>query len=237
MRLFVSLLTTAAMVFAATTASALTFSATATTGDGSPLNAITQGTSVTIQINVVADPGDSINGLGADVYGYDGALSFVSGVATDVIMADVRLPPAPVLCNYGVIARCDYSWTGGLGNTQIDTANLAESPANDGSQNRVTIFKGIDLDYLWGDSSIGVEQPGADGTTGTTQFTVVFTASAAGSRDVIVGTGVDLGGVVTPGNIQANNASIQLTVVPEPGTALLMGLGLAGLAAAGRRRE
>ena len=32
-----------------------------------------------------------------------------------------------------------------------------------------------------------------------------------------------------------NNATFALTIVPEPGTALLMGLGLAGLAAAGRK--
>jgi len=33
-----------------------------------------------------------------------------------------------------------------------------------------------------------------------------------------------------------NNATYTVQVVPEPGTALLMGLGLAGLTAGGRRK-
>ena len=37
------------------------------------------------------------------------------------------------------------------------------------------------------------------------------------------------------GNNIANNASLQITVIPEPGTALLMGLGLAGLATTRRK--
>ena len=38
-------------------------------------------------------------------------------------------------------------------------------------------------------------------------------------------------------NIFGSFASVQATIVPEPSTALLVGLGIAGLAIAGRRRE
>jgi hypothetical protein len=45
--------------------------------------------------------------------------------------------------------------------------------------------------------------------------------------------GTDVTGI---GGVTVNAPTIAIAIVPEPGTALLMGLGLAGLAAAGRRR-
>jgi hypothetical protein len=93
-------------------------------------------------------------------------------------------------------------------------------------------------------ASFATATPTGSGVSSANQLlaTLIFTGDAAGSIDlapllvtsgnpdeftvatVSVAGSVSLGGPVT------------ITVIPEPGTALLMGLGLAGLAAAGRRR-
>jgi PEP-CTERM motif len=64
---------------------------------------------------------------------------------------------------------------------------------------------------------------GAGGTTSVTQI-------------VTVGDDVTVGGVVSAYTPAAASGPITVLPIPEPGTALLMGLGLAGLGVAGRRR-
>jgi hypothetical protein len=227
------------MVLAATAASALQFSVvSASTPSGDLLN-VGLGDQIIVEVNVSYDQaqdGTGINGLGASAYNYDSILSFVSGSAATQILSNEFLPgnPTGVLCTvYGL--RCEDSWGGGLPNQLPDPGNLVQTLNTPGTEQRVAIFQGIDLDNLWGPDAVTPQQ-GADGLAGSAQFVLVFQASAAGTSELTIGTGVDLGGVVTPGNYQAENAILQITVVPEPGTALLMGLGLAGLAAAGRRK-
>jgi hypothetical protein len=65
-------------------------------------------------------------------------------------------------------------------------------------------------------------------------FQVQFIAGLPGVTTVDVGVFADYADLYTGGDGVVNNASLELTIVPEPGTALLMGLGLAGLA---MRRE
>jgi len=61
-------------------------------------------------------------------------------------------------------------------------------------------------------------------------------ATGAGTTTLDIGTFAEFGGIYQgTSDDNANNTSVTVTVIPEPGTALPMGLGLAGLATAGRR--
>jgi hypothetical protein len=74
---------------------------------------------------------------------------------------------------------------------------------------------------------------------GAAHARLIFTVVGAGAVLELGDDGL-IGGLTdanAPGSVGTiNNASIQIGAVPEPGTALLMGLGLSGLSLAGRRR-
>ena len=68
------------------------------------------------------------------------------------------------------------------------------------------------------------------------QFQIVYDVIGAGTTTLRVGTFADYADAFSGASDNTvTNTGVTITVVPEPGTALLMGLGLAGLAAAGRR--
>ena len=90
-----------------------------------------------------------------------------------------------------------------------------------------------------GSSFTGVTDEGVDGLAGSAQFQLVFEASGPGTTTIEFGADQDYGdALILAGGLigVTNSAFVTLNVVPEPGTALLMGLGLAGLASAGRRK-
>lgn len=234
MRLFTSVLASVAMLFAASTASALVFVATTSVGSGNPLTALVPGDVVTINIRMSNPDPDQIFGVGGGIQGWDESVaSFTSG----------QMNVGPYFCTN---AGC----TTGLGNslpftldpeTELFYSAGPEARQNIGGVgNYVPIVQAISTTGRLG---TGVRDPGIDGVVdgGDAQFRVVFTVTGPGTTTIDIGTNANptLGNVVAlAGGVseQATNALITLTVVPEPGTALLMGLGLAGLAAAGRRR-
>jgi len=102
------------------------------------------------------------------------------------------------------------------------------------------LFEGVALSPSNGDGSLDVGIGGGTVGSGDVHFRVSFRAvTALNPRNVTLRIGVgDFGNVaVGAGGVELpfSNASFTVNVVPEPGTALLMGLGLAGLAARGRR--
>jgi hypothetical protein len=223
MRLFTSVLASVAVLLSASLATAqdggVFFDLLGTSG-ADPSN-MQLGESITLDIRIGNDSSPSIPifGLGASVYDYNTVLGFVSGEAVDGYLYEIVIPGTGAF--------------NGLSNTV--GGSLSES-AITGNPLRVQIANSAGLD---GRTGCGCEDPGLDGVIGggDAQFRVTFTALAPGTVDVIIGTGYQGDVVVLEGGATttARNAGISITVVPEPGAVVLMGLGLAGLAFAGRR--
>ncbi len=206
--------------------------------------------------NVVLQPGDTITfdlvvenviggaedlfGLGLGVRGYDAnangenddGLSFSSGLVTDGVFNVVRNPGTP------------NQAFGGLANTLSAATEFGFFDPNtfEREELRAMLFDGVALAPASGDGSDDVGIGGGYTGDGDIHFQVVFQATPVqrGSTDLNLdfGTIEDLGAAAIGdgGSILAfYNDSYNLTVIPEPGTALLMGLGLAGLATQRRR--
>lgn len=220
MRLFTSILATVAMLAMAPAAFAgVIYSASASTDDSSPLSALNVGTIVTIDITVSTDDfalgvAGSVNNYDNSVVGLDAGNSIIAGSVFDTVCI-----PA-IGCFGGLVNQ-----VGGA----ITFAETAVGP-------------GVEAEFLAALSLVaaggtGAGDPGLSGVAdGGAQFRVVFEALAPGSTTLNIGTfGAYLDGYTGTADSNASNTSLAVTVIPEPGTALLMGLGLAGLAGAGRR--
>ena len=107
---------------------------------------------------------------------------------------------------------------GGLTNS---ASGVEEAPGGPRPGTSINLFQGVALSPAAG--------------AGPENFQVTFVAGVPGITTVAIGALGSYGDIYAGGDNVANNTSVQVTVVPEPGTALLMGLGLAGLAAAGRK--
>jgi hypothetical protein len=220
MRLFVSVIATTAMFFVASVAgAATTFTATASSSGG-PLSALNPGDVVTIDIQLTSD-GEALYGLGGSAVGYDASVAVFSTGTTTASALNLVCLPAPTGC------------LGGLPNS---TSNpLTESSLNAPGLPEVQFFNGISVAPITG---TGLLDEGYSGVAGTAQFQLVFSAGAAGTTTINLGANgaygdnaIGAGGTT----LASTNGAITITVVPEPGTAILMGLGLVGLASAGRR--
>jgi hypothetical protein len=219
MRLFVSVIATTAIFFVASVAgAAATFSATATPSANTILTLVPSDT-VTIDITMLSD-GSSVFGLGVSAVGYDPAVaSFASGSIPANVLNAICVGPGTCF--------------GGLANA---TTTAAESSLNVPGLPEVQLFNGVAVVAVTGTGA--ADQGVITGVAGDAQFQIVFTAVAAGTTSITIGANAAYGDeILGTGGVAAaaTNAVVTLTVIPEPGTALLMGLGLAGLASAGRR--
>ena len=158
-----------------------------------------------------------VAGFDISLTGLNGA-TVVSGVAAEGNLYAACIPGAgcftPVQSTQN--AFYDYADLSGLG--------------NDAAAGSVVVFRGIA-----GTSAVmntGDSDPGLAGVIGTydpvdARLTIAASASGVYSLAGTYSDGVDA--------IAVDGGTLTVNVIPEPGTALLMGLGLAGLAAAGRR--
>lgn len=234
MRLFTSVLASVSMSFAASGASALTFTViSASSSSGNPLSALIGGDEVTINVRMSNPAGVQIWGVGAGAQSWDQSIAqFVSGEMSE----DLFFCETPA-CTVGLPNALPLPIDEATGNFLAGPADVQNVP---GVGNYIPIVQAITARGRAGD---GQRDPGLDGVIngGDAQFRLVFRMTGLqGTTAITIGTnGIPILGnvVVLSGGMieQAVNATVVLSIIPEPGTGILIGLGLAALGA--RRGE
>lgn len=210
-----SLLVALLLLFAPSVApAAVTFSISGvSTSDGSPISAITPvaGLQITIDITLHND-GASVLWLQSSVFDYDSSIvSFVSGTAAPT-MFNITCLPGPT-CVGGLTNTVPVDLVESAGRVQF--ANLLGTGPTTGS---------------------GAFDVGVDGQVGGPHARLVFELTGMeGAATFTFGPSVAHGESLIGADQSTNPASLVLFVMPEPSTALLLALGLAGLASS--RRE
>ena len=241
MRFVVSVLASTAMILAATTVSAFQFQTSATVDTGNSLNALAENDIITIDVTMVNDLDQPIGAIGAFAFGYDtSVVSFVSaevaGTAMNTAIADFTAAGLGFQPTGGI--------TAGVGTAGAQPGALAapnRDVVSETAPGLVTWFNGIQstLPTPLGGEQFDIGIAGDLITNGDVHARLVFQVVGIGQTGINIGPDNINGGVVIgTGEILGTDigSTLNVTVVPEPGTALLMGLGLAGLGIAGRRK-
>jgi hypothetical protein len=225
--LIVGLMTAAIVVFGATSASALAIDATvldifttsssgtsigdlAIDGEGNATGTLAAGNAIMLNIHIDNTAGESLETLGASITFQGDQTDFLAGIAPGSILAEA-----------------------GFGGASL--ARIAAPAIKGNTPNPAGTAGDVWVQALAYGSPGGVNGTG----TQTADIQLLFIVSgASGSDQVDFGLSLTTGDVIEFGGIAvATTFSGAVVNVPEPGTALLMGLGLAGLAGAGRRKS
>ncbi|MBY0399378.1 PEP-CTERM sorting domain-containing protein [Myxococcota bacterium] len=205
------------------------------TSSGASLNDVGIGDEVTIDIRMSNPTGASIYAVGAGIQGWDNNIAQ---------LVSAQMAPGPFFCTTPV---CTNGLFNSLSfpqapNTDTYLAGPGDVQNFPGVGSYLPLVQAVTINPRAGDGS---RDPGLDGVVGggDAQFRIMFRILQPGLVTLNIGTNPSptLGNVVVIGNgaggileVQAINASLVFPI-PEPGTALLIGLGLAGLAGTRRR--
>ena len=209
----ISMFAIVTMFFVTSTASAIEFSII-----GPDTFTVNPGDTFTVDIALDNASATSNVGVTGTITGLAGVADVVGGVAAQHFFVGFC---TPTNCFAGIDTN---------DNPFYDSSDLSGNGYGGPGSDSVVIISALALNPT---SATGAIDPGLDGAL-----------NEPSARDVTiqlqaVGAGVlTVGGTFGSGGNQpiTNTASITVNVVPEPGTALLLGLGLVGLAAAGRRK-
>ncbi len=225
-----ALAVTAAILLVPSLASALGISIANVSGAGAGGSA-EPGETVTFDLVLENETNESIFGLGVRVGGYD-PVADLSGAH----QGNISLRGGEVAQKAFGLDAGGSEDLGALENTLSAPMNSFVVDNINPRLNETVLFQGVASSPAPG---TGQDDPGVGGieiSDGGVHFRVTFgvDSNELPIQDITFDFIVDAvgqGGALLP----ANNASFTLQVIPEPGTALLMGLGLAGLATARRR--
>ena len=225
----------ALLLLAPLSAHALGISIVNVSSSGASTSVLQPGDTITFDLLLENNTLETLTGLGVDARGYDSdangevddGLSFASGAVTSSIFSSVYVPGIGQL--------------GGMDNVQNqpEERGFFNPITFQREEKRVSLYTGVSTSGADGNGSndIGIQGLGGPGTAGgDVHFQITFQATptqiAARAFTLDFGTNLEFGtaalgagGVIIP----FTGTQYSLTVIPEPGTALLMGLGLLGL--------
>jgi len=223
------------LLVAPLSANALGISIESVSSTGSSVTFLDGGDIITFNLVVENATAEEVFGLGLGVYVYDDGspgdtfdnrLVFAGGQNSASILSTTFVPGTPNQAFGGLLSS---------GPVHEDGVGF---PIN--QERRVVLFNALSLDGTNGNGTNDVGINGNQTNGADVHLQVSFLAQELEFLgDVTLTFGVGQFGNAAIGDggtiLAFYNDSYNLTVIPEPGTALLMGLGLAGLAANRRR--
>ena len=186
-----------------------------------------------LTIDIRLSGGTGVYGLAASVWGYDeSTIDFAGGRAVSSINHAIVVPALGAFEGLRNRAVAGHPSPG-----QVSSGALGET-ALGANGNRVQFFGG---GGVWATNSNDAD-PGLDGSAADAQFRLVFMFLVLSSNNPVIniGTGYAGDGEVLANGLIDQSVNVQLRLAetadsPEPGTAILLGAGLALLASVGRR--